>query len=57
MSLQKLIELSQIRELDQAGLLRLEQARQRQRDFDRAIEKQVANKAVGHELLAKTCSI
>ena len=57
MTLLQLIDLSNIRELDPAGLLRLEQARQRQRDYDRAIEKQVANKAVSHELLAKTCSI
>ncbi|KPW34081.1 Uncharacterized protein ALO51_00364 [Pseudomonas amygdali] len=57
MSLQALIDLSRIRDLSREGSDRLEQARQRQRDYDRKIEKQVANKAVGHALLAKTCSL
>jgi ABC-type transporter Mla MlaB component len=57
MTLQQLIDLSQIRELDSAALARLEQARQRQRDYDKEIEKQVANKAVSHALLAKTCNL
>jgi hypothetical protein len=57
MTLQQLIKISKIRELDQAGYERLEQARQRQREYDKKIEQQVANKAVSHELLAKTCSI
>ncbi|WP_338924400.1 hypothetical protein V0M98_32830 (plasmid) [Pseudomonas silesiensis] len=57
MTLQQLIDLSQIRELDSAGYARLAQARQRQREYDREIEKQVANKAVSHELLAKTCNL
>lgn len=57
MSLQALIEISRIRDLDREGTVRLEQARQRQRDYDRDIEKQVANKAVSHKLLAKTCSL
>lgn len=57
MSLQALIDPSRIRDLSREGSDRLEQARQRQRDYDRKIEKQVANKAVGHALLAKTCSL
>lgn len=57
MSLQALIETSRIRNLDSAGYQRLEQARQRQREYDREIEKQVAKKAVNHELLARTCSL
>jgi hypothetical protein len=57
MSLQQLIELSNIRDLDQAGYERLQQARQRQREYDKKIEQQVANKRVGPELLARTCSI
>lgn len=57
MSLQALIETSRIRDLDRAGYERLEQARQRQREYDREIERQVANKAVNHELLARTCSL
>lgn len=57
MTLQALIDLSRIRDIDRAGNVRLEQARQRQREYDRKIEKQVANKAVSHELLAKTCSL
>lgn len=57
MTLQQLIDLSRIRELDSAGYARLAQARQRQREYDREIEKQVANKAVSHELLAKTCNL
>ncbi|MBH3459264.1 MULTISPECIES: hypothetical protein [Pseudomonas] len=57
MSLQALIETSRIRDLDSAGYQRLEQARQRQREYDREIEKQVAKKAVNHELLARTCSL
>ncbi|WP_274644019.1 hypothetical protein [Pseudomonas serbica] len=57
MSLKALIDLSQIRELDSAGHARLEQARQRQREYDREIEKQVANKAVSQELLAKVCNL
>ena len=57
MSLQALINLSRIRDLDRAGTARLEEARQRQRDLDREMERQVANKAVNHELLARTCSL
>lgn len=57
MSLQALIDLSRIRDLNRESNARLEQARQRQSDYDRRIEKQVANKAVGHALLAKTCSL
>jgi hypothetical protein len=57
MSLQALIDLSRVRDLNRDSNDRLEQARQRQRDYDRKIEKQVANKAVGHALLAKTCSL
>ena len=57
MSLQALIDLSRVRDLNRDSNNRLEQARQRQRDYDRKIEKQVANKAVGHALLAKTCSL
>jgi hypothetical protein len=57
MSLQALIELSRIRDLDRDGNARLEQARQRQREFDLEIEKKIAYKAVSRELLAKTCSL
>ncbi|MGJ7515152.1 hypothetical protein ACSFE6_12550 [Pseudomonas baetica] len=57
MSLQALIDLSRIRDLDRDGSARLELARQRQREYDHKIERQVANKAAGHALLAKTCSL
>lgn len=57
MGLKELIETSKISDLDSAGYQRLEQARQRQREYDRQIELQVARKAVGHELLARTCGL
>lgn len=57
MTLQALIDLSRIRDLDRDSDVRLEQARQRQRDYDQKIERQVANKAAGHALLSKACSL
>lgn len=57
MSLQALIEISSIQDLDREGEVRLEQARQRQRAYDREIEQKVAKKAVTQELLSRTCSI
>lgn len=57
MSLQTLINLSRVRDLDRDGDVRLEQARQRQRAYDREIEQKVAKKAVTHELLSRTCSL
>jgi hypothetical protein len=57
LSLQQLIELSKIKNLSPASQERLAEARRRHRDFDEKIERQVANKRVGHELLSKTCSI
>lgn len=57
MSLQALINLSRVRDLDRDGDVRLEQARQRQRAYDREIEQKVAKKAVTHELLCRTCSL
>tara|TARA_R110001592_G_scaffold86235_2_gene254566 strand:- start:37 stop:210 length:174 start_codon:yes stop_codon:yes gene_type:complete len=57
MSLQALIEISRIRDLDRESSARLELARQRQRQYDREIEKQIANKAVSNKLLAKACSL
>lgn len=57
MSLQALIELSHIRNLDCEGNTRLREARQRQKEFDREIAKKIASKAVSRELLVKTCSL
>ena len=57
MSLKALTDLSSIRHIDRDAQRRLEDARQRHREYDSRIEKQVANKTVGHELLAKTCSL
>lgn len=57
MNLQALIDLSNIRDLDAGASQRLEAARQRQCEYDQEIEKQVANKRVGPELLRKTCGI
>lgn len=57
MSLQALINLSRVRDLDRDGDVRLELARQRQRAYDREIEQKVAKKAVTHELLSRTCSL
>lgn len=57
MSLQALIELSNVRELSKDGYERLLKARERQRELDIKIEKQVRLKHVGQELLNKACSI
>lgn len=57
MTLQTMIEMSRIRELDAAALIRLEAARLRQRAYDEELERMVAKKAVSHELLERTCSI
>lgn len=57
MSLQNLIEMSKIRDLDPGQCERLVQARERQREHDRKIEKQVAAKRVTQELLNKTCGL
>jgi len=57
MTLQTLIEISRIRDLDAAALIRLEAARLRQRAYDEELERMVAKKTVSHELLERTCSI
>lgn len=57
MSLQALIAISRIRDLDRESNVRLEEARRRVQAYDREIEKQIASKAVSRELLAKTCSL
>jgi hypothetical protein len=57
MSLQALINLSKIRDLDEGQLERLSQARVRQRAFDEGLERKVAAKRVTEELLNKTCGL
>lgn len=57
MSLQALIDISRRRGLDQEIRESLAEARRRQQEHDREIERQIASKAVSRDLLAKTCSL
>ena len=57
MSLQALIMLSRVRELNAASKIKMREARERSTEFDTRVERQVALKTVGQELLNRACSI